>query len=58
MEIHVIKTDENYKDAMSIIDTLINSPVGSKEAELINVLVNHHDNGFFVLRTIYRNRFY
>lgn len=47
MEIHVIKTEEDYENAISIIDTLIDAPTGSPESEkleLISILVEDYEN--------------
>jgi HTH-type transcriptional regulator / antitoxin HigA len=38
MEIHTIKTEEDYKNVMNIVDSLIDSPVGSEEADKLEVL--------------------
>ena len=47
MELHIIKTEEDYNKAMNIIDSLIDSPVGSEEAErleLLSILVEDYEN--------------
>lgn len=50
MELHVIKTEEDYKDALFIIDQLIDSPAGSKESErleLLAILVEDYENKYY-----------
>ena len=47
MELHIIKTEEDYNKAMNIIDSVIDSPVGSEEAErleLLSILVEDYEN--------------
>ena len=47
MEIHTIKTERDYNNVMDIIDSLIDSPDGSKEAEkleLLSILVEDYEN--------------
>ena len=47
MDVKVIKTEEDYNKAMNIIDSLIDSPVGSEEAErleLLSILVEDYEN--------------
>lgn len=47
MELHTIKTAEDYEKAMQLIDTLLDSPSGTKEAEcleLISILVEDYEN--------------
>ena len=42
MEIHTIKTEEDYENALSVIDMLLSARSGSEEAEcleLISILV-------------------
>jgi len=50
MELHTIKTEEDYRDAMSIIDNLIDSPVSSEDAErleLLSILVEDYENKYY-----------
>lgn len=50
MEIHTIKTEEDYKNAMNIIDSLLDSPANSKEAEvleLLSILVEDYENKYY-----------
>ena len=54
MELHTIKTEEDYKDAMSMIDSPINTPVGSKDAErleLLSILVEDYENKYYKIDT-------
>lgn len=47
MEIHTIKTEEDYKNAMSVIDSLLDSPQNSTETEmleLLSILVEDYEN--------------
>ncbi len=54
MEIHTIKTKEDYKNVMHIIDSLIDSPVGSKEAdklEVLSILIEDYENKYYKIDT-------
>jgi len=47
MEIHTIKTAEDYEKAMQLIDTLLDSVPDTKEAEtleLVSILVEDYEN--------------
>jgi len=47
MDLHTIKTEENYNNAMNMIDVLIDSPVGSEESEkleLLSILVEDYES--------------
>jgi HTH-type transcriptional regulator/antitoxin HigA len=47
MEIHTIKTEEDYEKALSVIDMLLSAPSGSEEAErleLVSILVEDYEN--------------
>ena len=54
VEIHMIKTQEDYNNAMNIIDTLINCPVGSQEAEqleIISILIENYESKNYIIET-------
>jgi len=38
MEIHTIKTEEDYEKVLSIIDMLLSAPSGSEEAERLELV--------------------
>ena len=38
MEIHTIKTEEDYEKALSVIDMLLSAPSGSEEAERLELV--------------------
>ena len=47
MEIHTIKTEEDYKKALNVIDILLSAPSDSEEAErleLVSILVEDYEN--------------
>lgn len=50
MELHTIKTEEEYNKAMEIVDSLINSPENSEESEtleLISILIEDYENKYY-----------
>jgi len=54
MEVHTIKTEKDYNNAMNIIDNLIDSPVGSEGAEkleLLSILVEDYENKHYKIET-------
>ena len=54
MEIHTIKTEEDYEKALSVIDMLLSAPSGSEEAErleLVSILVEDYENKHYRIDT-------
>lgn len=54
MEIHVIKTEEDYKNALSIIDNLMDSSTGSEGADkldLLSLLVESYESKHYKIDT-------
>ena len=54
MEIHTIKTEEDYEKALSVIDMLLSARSGSEEAErleLISILVEDYENKHYKIDT-------
>ena len=54
MEIHTIKTEEDYENALSVIDMLLSARSGSEEAErleLISILVEDYENKHYKIDT-------
>ena len=54
MEIHTIKTEEDYEKALSVIDTLLGAPSCSEEAErleLVSILVEDYENKHYKIDT-------
>lgn len=50
MQIHVIKSEQDYEEAMNIIGTLLTVPEGSKEAEyleLLSILVEDYESKYY-----------
>ena len=50
MELHTIKTEEEYNGAMAIIDSLINAPENSEDSEkleLFSILVEDYENKYY-----------
>ena len=50
MELHTIKTEEEYNGAMAIIDSLINAPENSEDSEkleLFSILVEDCENKYY-----------
>ena len=51
---HIIKTEEDYKNVMNIIDNLIDSPIGSEKAdklEVLSILVEDYENKYYKIAT-------
>ena len=54
MEIHTIKTEEDYEKALSVIDMLLSAPSGSEEVErleLVSILVEDYENKHYKIDT-------
>ena len=54
MEIHTIKTEEDYEKALSVIDMLLSARSGSEEAErleLVSILVEDYENKHYKIDT-------
>jgi len=54
MEIHTIKTEEDYEKALSVIDMLLSAPSGSEEVErleLVSILVEDYENKHYRIDT-------
>jgi len=54
MEIHTIKTEEDYTKALSVIDMLLSEPSGSEGAErleLVSILVEDYENKHYKIGT-------
>ena len=54
MEIHTIKTEEDYEKALSVIDMLLSASSGSEEAErleLVSILVEDYENKHYKIDT-------
>lgn len=50
MELHTIKTEEDYKNAMNLINALIDAPKDSAEAEkleLVSILVEDYESKYY-----------
>jgi HTH-type transcriptional regulator/antitoxin HigA len=50
MELHTIKTEEEYNGAMAMIDSLINAPENSEDSEkleLFSILVEDYENKYY-----------
>ena len=54
MEIHTIKTEEDYEKALSVIDMLLSAPSGLEEAErleLVSILTEDYENKHYKIDT-------
>ena len=50
MELHTIKTEEEYNGAMAMIDSLINAPENSEDSEkleLFSIIVEDYENKYY-----------
>ena len=50
MELHTIKTEEEYNGAIAMIDSLINAPENSEDSEkleLFSILVEDYENKYY-----------
>lgn len=50
MEIHIIKSEDDYNNTMKMIDQLLDAPEGSEEAEkleILSILVEDYENKHF-----------